>query len=246
MELVSLLSALRERKRTTVYFTTFAVEVIMADEKNIRSLGCQLDEVDSQVSDSITTLNNFSPENLVKFMKPVISWLISPGTVDLMGELSKFAGESGISEDVNKSVLRGLFAVLKGSLRNNLKSQQLEEDLVSLGLKENLAKEAAKAWSSNIASITRSTLGQTLVINELVDMDWKFGVTASSDDVESVGSTFLQLKLVINKGLESSAGEKAGVAKEIVYMELTLPQFYSFLAEMEKAKSVVEFLSSNA
>ena len=148
--------------------------------------------------------------------------------------------------NVNKSVLRGLFAVLKGSLRNNLKSQQLEEDLVSLGLKENLAKEAAKAWSSNIASITRSTLGQTLVINELVDMDWKFGVTASSDDVESVGSTFLQLKLVINKGLESSAGEKAGVAKEIVYMELTLPQFYSFLAEMEKAKSVVEFLSSNA
>ena len=72
-------------------------------------------------------------------------------------------------------------------------------------------------------------------------MDWKFGVTASSDDVESVGSTFLQLKLVIKKGAEGSAG----VAKETVYMELTLPQFYSFLAEMEKAKSVVEFLSSN-
>ena len=85
-------------------------------------------------------------------------------------------------------------------------------------------------------------------MNELVNMEWKFGVTASSNDLESVGNTFLQLKLVINKG--GHGGDKDDKDdsnnnnnKEVVYMELTLPQFYNFLAEMEKAKSTIDFFT---
>ncbi len=47
-------------------------------------------------------------------------------------------------------------------------------------------------------------------------MEWRFGVTASSSDLDQVGSTFLQLKLVLDKG---------GL-RENVFVELTLPQFY--------------------
>ncbi|XP_014671095.1 PREDICTED: COMM domain-containing protein 7-like [Priapulus caudatus] len=74
---------------------------------------------------------------------------------------------------------------------------------------------------------------QGLVINQLVDMEWKFGVTASSSERNKAGNTFLQMKLVINKGNTI----------ENVYMELTLPQFYSFLHEMEKARSTLEYLT---
>lgn len=51
-----------------------------------------------------------------------------------------------------------------------------------------------------------------------------------------IGSTFLQLKFVIDNGgvLENKS------------VELTLPQFYEFLSEMEKAKTYVEFLSSSS
>lgn len=35
---------------------------------------------------------------------------------------------------------------------------------------------------------------------QLVDLEWKFGVTASTDDVMSVGATYLQMKLVIDRG----------------------------------------------
>ena len=56
-----------------------------------------------------------------------------------------------------------------------------------------------------------------------------------SNDLEAVGATFLQLKLVIDKG----AGDT-----EDVHMELTLPQFYEFLGQMEKAKSHVDMLSA--
>jgi hypothetical protein len=66
-------------------------------------------------------------------------------------------------------------------------------------------------------------------------MEWKFGVTAASDEVGQVGSTFLHLKLVVDKGFsaqatvgesESAGGGSAGKARvlEDVYMELTLPQ----------------------
>ena len=86
--------------------------------------------------------------------------------------------------------------------------------------------------ASSPCAACSETCGQTVRMNELVDMQWKFGVTASSDDAAQIGSTFLQLKLVLNKGsgLESH------------YMELTLPQFYGFLQEMEKAKQVIDFL----
>lgn len=48
--------------------------------------------------------------------------------------------------------------------------------------------------------ISRSAVGQTLSVNQLVDMEWRFGVTASSNEAQRVGSSFLQLKLLINKG----------------------------------------------
>ncbi|KAJ9447493.1 COMM domain-containing protein 7 [Diplonema papillatum] len=69
---------------------------------------------------------------------------------------------------------------------------------------------------------------------KLVDMDWRFGVTAATSESHSDGSTFLQLKLV----LENGAGEQ-----ERVYFELTLPQFYEFLATLESAKVKVGSLT---
>ena len=54
--------------------------------------------------------------------------------------------------------------------------------------------------------------------------------------MSQVGSTFLHLKLVVDLG---------SGAREDVFMELTLPQFYEFMADMEKAKTMVDFLSSS-
>lgn len=76
-------------------------------------------------------------------------------------------------------------------------------------------------------------MAQTFMVNPLVDMEWKFGVTTATSDMKVVGNSFLQLKLVIDKGGK----------KEDVFMELTLPQFYSFLHEMEKARTALEYFS---
>ncbi len=40
-------------------------------------------------------------------------------------------------------------------------------------------------------------MDQSLLVNRVVDMDWRFGVTAASSELAQAGSTFLQLKLVV-------------------------------------------------
>jgi COMM domain containing 7 len=44
------------------------------------------------------------------------------------------------------------------------------------------------------------------MISQLVDMEWKFGVTASTNTINNYGNAFLQLKLIYKKDgrLESS------------------------------------------
>uniref|UniRef100_A0A3B5AD90 COMM domain containing 7 n=1 Tax=Stegastes partitus TaxID=144197 RepID=A0A3B5AD90_9TELE len=113
-----------------------------------------------------------------------------------------------------------------GALKKNLTAEQIREDLLTLGLNP-------PSWAEHQAALCRLALGQTLTVNQLVDMEWKFGVTVGTSEIQKVGNIFLQLKLVVRKGNST----------ENVYMELTLPQFYNFLHEMERAKASMECFS---
>ncbi|XP_060044574.1 COMM domain-containing protein 7 isoform X6 [Erinaceus europaeus] len=68
---------------------------------------------------------------------------------------------------------------------------------------------------------------------EQIQADFITLVTSGSSELEKVGSIFLQLKLVIKKGNQTKN----------LYIELTLPQFYSFLHEMERVRASMECLS---
>jgi len=151
-----------------------------------------------------------------------------------MEQLEEFSEQHSVNAAGLKNVIKSLLIVLTGCLKLSLDACLVKEDLLALGLSEEKTTFFTDRWKENQSSMTRGALSQTLMINQLVDMEWKFGVAAASSELSKVGSTFLQLKLVLDKG---------GQNRENVYMELTLPQFYSFLHEMEKAKSSLEFLS---
>ncbi|KAG8231257.1 hypothetical protein J437_LFUL011111 [Ladona fulva] len=70
--------------------------------------------------------------------------------------------------------------------------------------------------------------------SKIVDAEWNFGVTASSSEMKVVGTTYLHLKLLVESG--------NGTIKTL-HFEMTLPQFYSFLHELERAKSSLEYLT---
>ncbi|ELT88652.1 hypothetical protein CAPTEDRAFT_226635 [Capitella teleta] len=183
----------------------------------------------------------------------VFSLLTDPGkTIKVLEQVEEFAQEHGISSSPLKSVIKNFVLIPSGrevqhnkfnfdylfcfsiaALKNNLTSEQIQADFTALGLSAEKADYFRAQWRDNQASLSKSALAQTLMVNQLVNMEWKFGVTASSSEVNKLGSTFLQLKLVINKGNKV----------ENMYMELTLPQFYSFLHEMEKAKASLEYFN---
>jgi len=112
----------------------------------------------------------------------------------------------------------------------------LKEDLIAFGISEERATQTATKWRQKFILLSRTVIEtQTLMVNNLVDMEWKFGVTASNSDLGKVRSSYLQLKLVVDKGNNTT---------ENIHMELTLPQFYEFLHEMQKAKSNLEIFST--
>nr|CAD7576382.1 unnamed protein product [Timema californicum] len=67
---------------------------------------------------------------------------------------------------------------------------------------------------------------------KVVDVDWKFGVTAASSEDNQLGTTYLHIKFMV----ESGDGKV-----ENVFMEMTLAQFYDFLHQLEKAKEMAEW-----
>ena len=53
-------------------------------------------------------------------------------------------------------------------------------------------------------------------------------------ELSKVGNTFLQLRLTLQASDESTSA---------VVVELTLPQFYSLLADLQAAKATLDYLS---
>jgi len=150
----------------------------------------------------------------------------------LTSQLEDFAQENGVGVGALKNVFKSLVSLPNAALKKSLSPSQVQEDLISLGLGDDKGSRMSGVFQAYLARLSQSALGQTLMVNQLVDIEWKFGVTASSSELDKVGNTFLQMKLVINTG--------NGIKN--VFLELTLPQFYSFLHEMEKAKASLDFL----
>ena len=188
---------------------------------------------DSLIS-NIQSSNRFSDDQFKELISICLSFRLEPGQSSrFMSQTDEFAQENGVGLSALKSIIKSLLTVLNGSLKNNLSQNQFKEDLTNLGLSEPKSEIYSDQYGTNLVGLSREALGQTLMVNQLVDMDWKFGVTAASSEVNKVGNTFLQLKLVINKGNKT----------EDVFMELSLPQFYSFLHDMEKANTSLEYFS---
>lgn len=61
-------------------------------------------------------------------------------------------------------------------------------------------------------------------------MEWTFGLTTSSDELQEIGSPYLQLKLILETRDHRLIHE---------HLELSIQQFYTFLAQMEACQSLL-------
>jgi len=133
--------------------------------------------------------------------------------------------------------MRSLLVVLQGAIQHSCSANSVRTDLIALGASAGSAAEAGEAFASRASDVAHSAGSESLSVNSLIDLSWNFGVTVSTDEVKRLGATYLQLKLVLDKG-----GGKA----EPVFCELTLPQFYDLLSELERAKAYVDLMAGAA
>ncbi|XP_066528267.1 COMM domain-containing protein 7 [Hoplias malabaricus] len=198
----------------------------------------QLNFTKETLPDSVTndfqTLNKFSEQQFVSLTELLYQFLLEPKESErFLAQLNEFAGENGMGAGPLRGLMKSILLLPHGALKKTLTAEQVKDDLLLLGLNEDKATHFSDQWRVHYPVLSRLAVGQTLMINQLVDMEWKFGVTVGTSELQKAGNIFLQLKLVVRKGNTT----------ENVYMELTLPQFYNFLHEMERAKASMDCFS---
>uniref|UniRef100_A0A9J8B5C7 COMM domain containing 7 n=1 Tax=Cyprinus carpio carpio TaxID=630221 RepID=A0A9J8B5C7_CYPCA len=231
------------------------------------------DTLPDNVSTDFQNLNKLSEQQFVRLTEILYQFLLEPKESErFLRQLTEFAGENGMSAGPLRALMKSVLLLPHGALKRNLTAEQVKADLLSLGLNEDKARHFSDQWRIHYPVLSRLAVGQTLMVNQLVDMEWKFGVTVGTSELQKTGNIFLQgcgfksrasntttevplstapntqllpgcrsingcpllqLKLVIRKGNTT----------ENVYMELTLPQFYNFLHEMERAKASMDCFS---
>ena len=191
-------------------------------------------DLDPQLASDLTVLNKFSVAQLREFASLIVNWVIAPNSSDIKSSVGIFAQTHTIDGSTIKTSMRGLLLLVKGALKFNVTPQQLKGDLVALGMSTEGAETMEKVWRGNYMDLARSATVQTMTIKSLQDMEWKFGVTASSDELDTVGNTFLQMKFSL------ASGSKVDNTSEQVHVEMSLPQFYNFLSTMEQAQAEMD------
>ncbi|XP_073736664.1 COMM domain-containing protein 7 isoform X3 [Callorhinus ursinus] len=164
-------------------------------------LHCTQDPVPEAVGGDMQQLNQLGAQQFSALTEVLFHFLTEPKEVErFLAQLSEFATTNQISLGPLRSIVKSLLLVPNGALKKSLTADQVRADFITLGLSEEKATYFSEKWKQSAPTLARWAIGQTLMINQLIDMEWKFGVTSGSSELEKVGSIFLQLKLVVQKG----------------------------------------------
>ncbi|KAF4795833.1 COMM domain-containing protein 7 [Turdus rufiventris] len=134
------------------------------------------------VSADMNNLNQLSAQQFSALTEVLFRFLTEPKEVErFMTQLSDFATMNKISLGPLKNIVKSILLVPNGALKRNLSSEQVRADFIALGLSEEKASYFAEQWKVNSPTLTRLAVGQTLMINQLIDMEWKFGAPAAQE-----------------------------------------------------------------
>ncbi|KAF8783195.1 COMM domain-containing protein 7 [Argiope bruennichi] len=155
-------------------------------------------------------------------------------SLDSFPQYKKICNSSGIEFSELEPSLQLFLQLIRDAVRKNKSLTQLCEELLKLGMSEDQIDVFSKQWEKVHSSLIQTTAADTIPINPLIDMEWKFGVSSASSQFNTIGNVFLQMKLEIDQG--------NGRTKTVCF-ELQLSEFYAFLHEMERARASLDYLS---
>ncbi|XP_034027571.1 COMM domain-containing protein 7 isoform X2 [Thalassophryne amazonica] len=134
------------------------------------------DVLPDSVSSDFQNLNKFSEQQFLCLIEILFQFLLEPKEAErFVQQLSEFAGKNGMSGGPLKNLMKSILLVPQGALKKNLTPEQLKDDLVILGLNEDKAAHFAQQWAVHCVALSRRAVRQTLMVNQLLDLEWKFG-----------------------------------------------------------------------
>ena len=162
--------------------------------------------------------------------------IINASAYDIGSEVNQLARDSGVKASVVRAAISEVVGFYNLGQNFGWTAAKLGEHLEGTSCPAGVSAIIKRVWQENHGRITASSLTKTLKANQLVDMDWVFGVTASSDSCNEVGKTYLQLKLTFDQDV--------GDGGKHMHLEMTVDQFFAFLSSMEKCKQFLDFSSA--
>ncbi|XP_042236161.1 COMM domain-containing protein 7-like isoform X2 [Homarus americanus] len=127
--------------------------------------------------------------------------------------------------------------MLCGILESVISDTVSGEDLVSLLTSSGLQRDRANLFVSQYDHLQELVALRKCLENpreQLVDLQWKFGVVAGSSSEGEAGRTFVQVKFISRTASENLVPR---------YVEMSLHKFYDFLHQLEKAKASLEYMN---
>jgi len=121
-----------------------------------------------------------------------------------------------------------LSPVLVQAVASRLTEEAFRERLEQKGLSGAHVKTLCSLWRDRAEEFVKSAVQRTLQLNRLEDVQWRFGVTASSDVQDKEGVPFVQLNLE--------------TTRESIPVEMSLEQFFTLSQELHKAHSIAQSL----
>ncbi|XP_039263848.2 COMM domain-containing protein 7-like [Styela clava] len=192
------------------------------------------DQPPDEIISMLQKTNKLNEEQYGKLQDITFSFLTNSISAEAFDrELNNYADSYGIKATPLKNMAKILIIVANAMIKKNLSVVQVESDLKQMNMNDSHINTFCAKWKTDIAKMRFSLLMGSTRGRKMTGLDWKFGVTASSSENKKVGTCFIQMKFTLE-------GEDRKI--EDIEVELSLPQFYDFMHEIEKAKISLESL----
>jgi len=182
----------------------------------------------------MASVDQFDTDVFKEFVGLILGFLTRPNQASrMMTSIDTFAEENGINPNAIQALIRAWLTFFRTAQKGNKTPKAVYQELTGMGISDDKAQYIGRLYKKNLLAISRAVVGRTLTVNQLTDMQWRFGVTSGSSEQKLSGKTFLQLKMALNDGVNGSE----------VLTELTLPQFFTLMKELQQAKASLDMMS---
>lgn len=167
--------------------------------------------VATQLRSDFALVNEWHPDELSAFTRDVLLAALLSSSAKSENELiAAFTTTYPQHKQTARSILTSLIQFFMGTMKHSQGqggvggldgvTKSIERDLASLGLDATKGEMLGKNFLTCFAALTENAMAQSLTVNQLVDINWKFLVTASSSEMSQLGACSLQIQMIVQKG----------------------------------------------